>query len=80
MDDKMFYMSDKEIEKAVENEIEWRKLMWKELEAIRKEQFNLSLSIAVIKAERKTTTAIFGILFGFIGSLIPAALKYFTKN
>lgn len=66
-------MSDKELTVLVQNEIEWRKMLWKKMEAIEKAQNHTENRI--IRLEVKN--AFFGSFFGAVGG---ALISYFKMK
>ena len=64
-------MSEKELSVLVQNEIEWRKMLWKKFEAIEKAQNKIDNRI--IRLEVKN--ALFGSAFGVIGGVIATYFK-----
>ena len=64
-------MNENELSVLVNNEIEWRKQLWKKMEKVEDKQGEIDKR--VIRLELKN--AFFGSLFGFIAGIIGAYFK-----
>lgn len=79
-------MSDDELRQKVNNEIEWRKLLWKKMEETHsrleeyiKQDQEFKKEMLVITTTLKVKIGTFGVVFGFIGgatvSIVAALIK-----
>lgn len=73
-------MSDKELDRVVQNETEWRKMIWKELSETRQELHNFKLEMTSVTTTLKIKIGTFGTIFGFIGGTIVSAILALIKT
>ena len=63
-------MSDKELTVLVQNEIEWRKMLWKKFEAMEKAQVKTDKRVVRLEVKNAIYGSTLGMIFGIIGSYI----------
>ena len=66
-------MSEKELNAIVANEIEWRKMLWKKVEQVEKNQHTIDKDLTGLRVK----VAFWGGLFGTMGGTL---ISYITKN
>lgn len=72
-------MSDNELNRVVQNETEWRKLMWKEMSETRQELHDFKLQMTVVTTTLKVKIGVAGAFFGFLGGTIVTVVVALIK-
>lgn len=67
-------ISDRELDRIVSHEKEWRKHVLREMEQIKKDQLNLMITVTTLKLKMGIITGSVGIVFGFVGAIIQKKL------
>ena len=72
-------MSDKELDRVIQNDTEWRKMMWKEISATREDVHEFKISMTEITTTLKIKVGAFGAIFGFIGGTVVSVIIALVK-
>lgn len=59
-------MPDKELDRVLNNDKEWRRYLLEELKEIRKEQRDMIVTMTTLKVKLGVISAVFGLLGGYI--------------
>lgn len=73
-------MSDKELESIVNNEIEWRKQLWKKVERVEDDFRSFESKMLIITTTLKVKIGLFGTVFGFIGGALTTIIAELIKR
>lgn len=72
-------MSDQELNAIVQNEIEWRKQLWKKVEKTENDLHEFKVQMTEITTTLKIKIGLAGTLFGFLGGTIVTVVVALIK-